>query len=265
MLVENNGGWLIDGFDARDTTNNTLSFSGYDGLYQYTLAANLEDTDMDGIRVTMDNCPDVANADQADTDNDLVGDACDECANGDDLVDANNNSIIDDCECKGSDLTITGDLITDSVYVASNSIESNEMISSSRNIIYKAPISITLSMGFHAAAGVSFLATISDCQSIESVEPVETIIKQSTSTPNLVEAPTLTVYPNPFITTTNISYFIPQKDKLSMTIHDLKGQELGVLIDNQSVDKGHYQLDFAKENLVAVSYTHLTLPTICSV
>jgi hypothetical protein len=38
---------------------------------------NPNDTDGDGISNGMDNCPDVANADQSDSDRDGVGDACD--------------------------------------------------------------------------------------------------------------------------------------------------------------------------------------------
>src|SRR5207244_1329541 len=37
------------------------------------------DPDRDGIPSEMDNCPDVANADQADFDGDKIGDACDLC------------------------------------------------------------------------------------------------------------------------------------------------------------------------------------------
>src|SRR6185295_14136994 len=37
----------------------------------------LVDDELDGVANTMDNCPGVANVDQADTDNDGVGDACD--------------------------------------------------------------------------------------------------------------------------------------------------------------------------------------------
>jgi hypothetical protein len=41
------------------------------------------DTDADGIADEIDNCPTTANADQADTDNDGIGDACEACADGD--------------------------------------------------------------------------------------------------------------------------------------------------------------------------------------
>ena len=254
VLVENNGDWLIDGFDSRDTTNNILSFSGYDALYQYTLGANVDDADMDGIGEAMDNCPDDANADQADADNDLVGDICDDCANGDDLVDANNNSIIDDCECKGTDLTISGSVVSDSVYVASNTIESAETISSSMDVIYKAPASITLSAGFQVAAGGSFLATISDCQNPMYSRPIVAPTQQGNPTSNIRTGATLAAYPNPATTSSQIKYTLPQMDNISLSIQDMKGQVLELLIDNERVEKGTYQIDWSAANLPAGMY-----------
>jgi hypothetical protein len=42
---------------------------------------NPDDIDGDGKPNLMDNCPSISNADQADADNDLIGDACDACPN----------------------------------------------------------------------------------------------------------------------------------------------------------------------------------------
>jgi hypothetical protein len=51
--------------------------------------ASLDDNDSDGIKNTVDNCPDIANPNQLDFERDRIGDACDVCslapgdANGD--------------------------------------------------------------------------------------------------------------------------------------------------------------------------------------
>lgn len=45
-------------------------------------SCNWQDPDVDGISFTIDNCPDVANPDQVDTDGDGIGDACDAVEDG---------------------------------------------------------------------------------------------------------------------------------------------------------------------------------------
>ncbi len=56
-----------------------------------TLLVDEPDTDGDGVKNGDDNCPTVANADQADTDGDLVGDACDTDDDGDGVLDGQDN------------------------------------------------------------------------------------------------------------------------------------------------------------------------------
>jgi hypothetical protein len=60
----------------------------------------LTDADADGVRNRLDNCPSVANADQADTDGDGVGDVCDNCASvsNPDQTDTDGNGVGDACE-----------------------------------------------------------------------------------------------------------------------------------------------------------------------
>lgn len=60
----------------------------------------IEDQDNDGVADLIDNCPQVANPDQADIDADGVGDACDNCSLNfnPDQLDTNNNGIGDVCE-----------------------------------------------------------------------------------------------------------------------------------------------------------------------
>lgn len=54
------------------------------------------DADFDGIADSADNCPSVSNADQADTDSDGTGNACDSTPNGDDDLDGFDNNT-DNC------------------------------------------------------------------------------------------------------------------------------------------------------------------------
>jgi Ca2+-binding RTX toxin-like protein len=56
------------------------------GAYEYDVVD--PDTDADGVPDFRDNCPAVANADQANTDGDSLGDACDPDANGDGIADS---------------------------------------------------------------------------------------------------------------------------------------------------------------------------------
>ena len=253
-LMENNNGWMIDGFDSRDANINTLSFSGYDDLYQYTLGANIDDGDMDGIVEGMDNCPYDPNADQADADNDMVGDICDECANGDDLLDANMDGVIDDCECKGSMLTPTGIINKDSVYVSSNTILSDEIISPFKKVIYKANTSITLSTGFHAVAGTEFLATISTCQNPLSLTAPANERQTNNETSEPTISTNLSVFPNPISTQAKIKYTLPQTEKISLYIQDLNGKQLALLIDQEIITKGIHQVDWSANHLNAGMY-----------
>ena len=60
----------------------------------------IPDTDGDGLLDDVDNCRDVANADQADRDGDGIGDVCDNCAEtaNPDQADGDANGIGDECD-----------------------------------------------------------------------------------------------------------------------------------------------------------------------
>jgi hypothetical protein len=61
------------------------------GQYVLTAPNFIYDPDGDGVSALVDNCPDVANADQADLDGDSEGDACDDDNDGDGVPDQTDN------------------------------------------------------------------------------------------------------------------------------------------------------------------------------
>jgi hypothetical protein len=63
------------------------------GVFEYRI---LVDTDSDSIEDQQDNCPNIANQDQTDTDGDGVGDVCDDDAEGDGVIDLDFVLIPDD-------------------------------------------------------------------------------------------------------------------------------------------------------------------------
>ena len=81
------------------------------------------DLDGDGIVNSLDNCPGVANADQADNDGDGAGDVCD--------TDDDNDGITDDVDCDPFDASITlqpGDLCDDGDSLSINDIITDDCI-----------------------------------------------------------------------------------------------------------------------------------------
>ena len=84
-----------------DTDNDGVSDAlevafGSDPQVSTSTPSEPNDADFDGVADSNDNCPAVANADQADTDNDGTGNACDSTPNGDDDSDGFDNST-DNC------------------------------------------------------------------------------------------------------------------------------------------------------------------------
>ena len=196
-----------------------------------------------------------------DADADMVGDVCDTCPNGDDMVDINANNIIDDCECQGNSLNLSGTLAATKNYISGNTINSTEMINTGLTSMYKATNSITLSSGFYAKAGTDFLVVVSPCQNPAELQaPIVNQITKESSTSTSIGQATLAVSPNPFVRQTEIEYTVPSDGKLTLTIHDFTGQELAILLENQEQIKGTHSITYHAAGLASGMYL-LTMTT----
>ena len=101
------------GTDSNGLTSDQLSQITLDGNEvqinssgKISVKTSSNDNDGDGIENDKDNCPDVANADQKDTDGDGKGDACDDDDDGDGVLDADDkcpdtpaNTVVDASGC----------------------------------------------------------------------------------------------------------------------------------------------------------------------
>ena len=80
--------------NGQGTPRASAEWNGTIILHGVNRVPSLEDVDGDGVINTIDNCPFVSNAQQADCDNDGVGDVCEAGK----IVDCNNDGIDDNCQ-----------------------------------------------------------------------------------------------------------------------------------------------------------------------
>ncbi len=88
--IDSDGDEVEDACDLCPYTVDTQADSDGDGIGD---ACDVGDSDGDGIIDLADNCPATANPDQANRNNDAVGDACED-GDGDGLADANDNCLL---------------------------------------------------------------------------------------------------------------------------------------------------------------------------
>ena len=129
-------------------------------------------------------------------------------------------------------------------------ITSNAILSSGIEVGFFAENSITLTTGFHAVAGSDFLAKIAACPAdnvTSSAIPIFANTYLPVSTVQLQT--TLTVYPNPFQSSTTLAFDLIQPAPVQLTIFDATGSMVKKLIHNQFMDHGQHEILFNTEGV----------------
>ncbi len=175
------------------------------------------------------------------------------------IIQTDNNSLIGEIGICGAEyvnldcpstINITMPLSQADTFIA-GSITSNTTLATGIEVGYFAENTVTLTSGFHAVAGARFLATIAPCPTdftalsdIYAFANAELTPKTIPSTKN-----TLTVYPNPFQSSTTLAFYLRQTAKVQLVIFDATGKIVQTLVNNQLMNSGQHELLFRTNHL----------------
>ncbi len=155
--------------------------------------------------------------------------------------------------CEAGDLVKNENGISDGIYVAGNSITSAGVISNNDKVGFMAGNVITLLPGFHAEAGVNFIAYIDECASGNNLqETPANQLKLAVNTPIINN--TLSVHPNPFNHQAIINYQLANSSQLWIGLHDITGKLVKVIEQQGDRTKGTYQVILNSETLNGGAY-----------
>lgn len=116
---------------------------------------------------------------------------------------------------------------------AVETIEATNKLGTATSVEYRAGRSVTLSPGFEARTGGTFVAHI---------KPVN----------GNGEAPLqLAAFPNPFEQATTIEYYLPASGKVNLWVTNTQGQIIGRLVQDEEMSAGRHQIDWKPNNTVS--------------
>lgn len=122
------------------------------------------------------------------------------------------------------------------------------IIESGVTMVYDAGRSIRLNPGFHAKRGSTFHAFIDGCGGTTSLEDrSDASASEEASEPDVLSVDTdftLRNFPNPFTGQTTIEYNLPSDSQVTLTITDLTGKRIAVLVNHEQQDKGIHTATF---------------------
>lgn len=144
--------------------------------------------------------------------------------------------------CGGADITVTAASTGDQY--ASNTITTTGNITITTNTTYQAGTSITLNGGFGTALGAEFSALIGDCPA--AFEGDMEVTEGAEKEENNAFTPLLPfdVFPNPTTGQLTFSFVLKEAGKVNMQLFDLNGKMVEVLVHDEKMAMGHYQISY---------------------
>lgn len=152
------------------------------------------------------------------------------------------------CQDEGEQMMITG-VISSGTYSSTGFIQATGTISPGATVTFEAGQGITLGTGFSAAAGSTFLATItpsnaaplivatrerSEADGILNEPPLETVpFYQASGLPLQ-----LNVAPNPAFDHVNVQLYLPTATEITLALFDITGRKIKEVTRNQLYDAG---------------------------
>ena len=133
--------------------------------------------------------------------------------------------------------------------VATETISASNVVSEESRVHYEAGKSVKLLPGFTAKSGANFKASIGKIASSSRIAGAEASDKVS-----------MYAYPNPFETSVEIEYYVPNAGKVSLSITNIIGMTVATLIDNQEVSAGNHTAKFSGDGITSGTYLY-TLKT----
>lgn len=128
---------------------------------------------------------------------------------------------------------------------AFDNIKAYNQIEPTAKVQYQAGKSVKLLPGFQAKANANFKAFIAPVTANKESEGV---------------VMTLSAYPNPFVESTEIEYFLPAATKVSLSVSNISGQDVATLVQNEYQEAGMHKVKFSAYNLTEGGYQY-TLKT----
>ena len=122
-------------------------------------------------------------------------------------------------------------------------------------------IDAELSVGDYGYAYYKVKATIDDLESEFSdydstgYRVTQKPIVQNTEVIEITEFKLRTNYPNPFNSSTIITFDIPEQSPVELTIYDIQGKKVVTLV-NETIDQGSYSVEFDASNLPSGTYLY---------